>query len=203
MKIVFIGGGGFAEELLSWFDEQTLSKVEGYLGAAENSNLKLKYLGTFEAIRQLQDRQFILAVGNPKYRQTAMGIINEVGARLGGFIHPTALIADSAKIGIGTVVGPFCVVSVGAEIGERTFMNCYSSVGHHSSIGCDSVLNPYVAITGECKVGDRVQFGVKSGTLPRIKIPSDTIIAPGAVVYRSVREAATMMGIPAKAIKGL
>lgn len=201
--MVLVGSGGFAEEMISWFSEQQIARVEGYLGATENQSLGVPYLGGFEDISCLKQQNFLLAVGAPAVREGVIAILEKYEKQFSSFIHPTATLSARAIIGRGLVMGPYSFVSVGARVGDFVFMNCYSSVGHHAQVGDRCVLNPYAAVTGACVLGSDCQLGLGSSMLPKVKLPNGTSVAPGASVYRSPRESGLLMGTPARLIKGV
>lgn len=201
--MVIVGGGGFAEEFLSWLSPIQLSRIDGYVASHENNALPLEYLGTFEDIRNLPQQEFLIGVGTPQARLIAIQIVKEAGKKFSSFTHSTATVAKSAKLGNGVLIGPYCFVSAGADLGDLVFMNCYSSVGHHSKLGERVILNPYSAITGNCLIGEDCVLGLSSSILPKVKLPVGTKVAPGSAVYRSVAEACTLIGVPAKAVRGL
>lgn len=71
-------------------------------------------------------------------------------------IHPTAVIAESAKLGEGISIGPHCTIEADAVVGDRTIIsaNCY--VGHKATIGTDCFFHPLVSIRESCEIGNRV-----------------------------------------------
>lgn len=71
-------------------------------------------------------------------------------------IHPTAIIADSAKIGKDVCIMAYTVVEENAEIGDGTviYPNCY--IGHNVKIGKNCELNPGAVVHENSVLGDRV-----------------------------------------------
>jgi UDP-3-O-[3-hydroxymyristoyl] glucosamine N-acyltransferase len=97
-------------------------------------------------------------------------------------IHPTAVIDDSASVGAGVRIGPYCVVQAGATIGEHTVLMAQSFVGRESQIGQECVLWPQVVIREGCRIGNRVVlhsgcvigadgFGYRFASGRHVKIP--------------------------------
>ena len=70
--------------------------------------------------------------------------------------HPTAVIADDAKLGKEVSVGAHAVVESGARIGARTHIGANSYIGHESVIGADCVIYPNVVIRERGRIGQRV-----------------------------------------------
>lgn len=73
-------------------------------------------------------------------------------------IHPTAVVHETAQLGVGVQIGPYCVVEAGAVIGARTILypNCY--VGQKVRIGEDCVLFPQVTLYEWTELGNRVRL---------------------------------------------
>lgn len=71
-------------------------------------------------------------------------------------IHPTAVIAESAKIGEGAVIMAHTVIEDGAEIGAGSviYPNCY--VGHNTTLGENCELYPGAVVHENCRLGNRV-----------------------------------------------
>ena len=71
-------------------------------------------------------------------------------------IHPSAIIADDARLGKNVSVGPFTVIENGARIGDNSviFSHCY--VGHQAVLGSDCFIYPNVSIREKVLIGNRV-----------------------------------------------
>ena len=50
-------------------------------------------------------------------------------------IHPTAIIAPSAKVGSNVVIGPYSVIDEGAVIGDSTVLDAHVVIGKDTVIG--------------------------------------------------------------------
>ncbi len=61
-------------------------------------------------------------------------------------IHPTALVAQSAKIADGVEIGPYCVVGAHVSLSANVRLLSHVSVDGHTSIGEGSTLHPFSAI---------------------------------------------------------
>jgi UDP-3-O-[3-hydroxymyristoyl] glucosamine N-acyltransferase len=81
-------------------------------------------------------------------------------------IHPTAVIAATAKIAPGAHIGPYCVVEEDAEIGRNAVLHSFVTVYRGAKIGDDFFAHSHVTVREGCKIGNRVllQNGVTIGS---------------------------------------
>lgn len=70
-------------------------------------------------------------------------------------IHPSAVIAPSARIADGVNIGPHCVIEDDASIGKGARLGPGCVVGAGSSIGADALLHARVTLYHGVRVGDR------------------------------------------------
>ncbi len=78
-------------------------------------------------------------------------------------IHPTAIVAQDAKLGANVALGPYCVVEAGVQIGEGSSIGALSFIGKNAILGKNCRVYPRVTIREEVTLGDRV--AVHSGTV--------------------------------------
>lgn len=70
-------------------------------------------------------------------------------------VHPTAVVAESAKVGEGCYIGAYVVVDEGAVIGEGVSLYPHVYVGDGATIGDGSTLHSGVKVYEGCKIGKR------------------------------------------------
>jgi len=100
-------------------------------------------------------------------------------------IHSTALVDESAQIGAGVEIGPFCVVEAGALIGDRC------KIFSHAYVGPNSVLEPGVEIHMHAVIGHEPQ------DLAWAREPSSCVIGENSVLreYTTVHRASRPGGV--------
>ncbi len=64
-------------------------------------------------------------------------------------IHATAVVDDSAVIGEGARIGPYCVVEAEVEIGPRVELKAHVAVGRWTTIGEGCVVWPFASLGSE------------------------------------------------------
>lgn len=71
-------------------------------------------------------------------------------------IHPTAVIAETVKLGQDVSIRSHAVIEDGAVIGDRTVVGAGSYIGHECRVGSDGRLYPRVSLRERTILGDRV-----------------------------------------------
>ncbi len=73
-------------------------------------------------------------------------------------IHPTAVIASSARVPASATVGPFCVIEEEVVVGERAHLQANVFLGRGVRLGDDCWLMPQTVVAAECELGNRVRL---------------------------------------------
>lgn len=73
-------------------------------------------------------------------------------------VHPTAVVADSARLGENVCIGPNVVIGDQALIGNGCEIGAGSVIGAHSVLGEDCLLNANVTLYHNVVLGDRARI---------------------------------------------
>jgi len=100
----------------------------------------------------------ILEVADPKFAfaKAAQWLVAESVAAPG--VHPTAIIASSAKIASRVSIGPYVVVADAAEVGAGTSIEAFCSIGRGTRIGQNCRLHARVTLYAGATLGNRVEI---------------------------------------------
>jgi UDP-3-O-[3-hydroxymyristoyl] glucosamine N-acyltransferase len=71
-------------------------------------------------------------------------------------IHPTAIIAKTARIGEGAHIGPYCYIDEEAQIGRNAVLHSFVTIYRGAKIGEDFFAHAHAVVREFCQVGDRV-----------------------------------------------
>jgi len=71
-------------------------------------------------------------------------------------IHPTAVIAKSAKLGEDAHIGPYCYVEEDVEIGRNAVLHSFVNVYRGAKVGDDFFAHAHSVVREFCRVGNRV-----------------------------------------------
>lgn len=69
-------------------------------------------------------------------------------------VHPTAIIASSAKLASTAVVGPYAVIGENVTIGEATSIGAHTVIEAKSQIGSNCMIYSHVYIGHSCHIGN-------------------------------------------------
>lgn len=78
-------------------------------------------------------------------------------------IHPSAVIARSARVDATAHIGPNCVISEDVSIGGGTILHANNYIGAGAKVGVGCVLFPNVTLYARTELGDRVR--IHAGTV--------------------------------------
>jgi UDP-3-O-[3-hydroxymyristoyl] glucosamine N-acyltransferase len=71
-------------------------------------------------------------------------------------VHPTAIIAQSAEIGVGAHIGPYCFVDEGVRIGKHAALHSFVTIYRNATIGDDFFAHAHAIVREACRIGHRV-----------------------------------------------
>lgn len=116
------------------------------------------------------------------------------------FIHPSAFIAPSVKMGIGNVVCSNVTVNSNASFGDFNTLNGNILFGHDSSIGSYNIIAGSATVSSEISIGDGNFIGLNSTIRDRVTIGDFNIIGMASTVLHDIDSNRTVVGSPAKFI---
>lgn len=143
---------------------------------------------------------FFVAIGNPKVRKHILSKMIDSRCDIVSLIHPSAVVAPSVKIGVGSVIMAGAVVNPAAVIGNGCIVNTCASVDH------DCIIADYVHISvgahlaGTVEILEGTWVGIGAVVNNNLQIASECMIGAGAVVVSSIMEKGTYVGVPARKI---
>jgi UDP-3-O-[3-hydroxymyristoyl] glucosamine N-acyltransferase len=71
-------------------------------------------------------------------------------------VHPTAVVAKSAKIGEGAHIGPYCLIDENVEIGRNAILHSFVTIYPHAKVGDDFFAHAHSVVREHCHIGNRV-----------------------------------------------
>jgi UDP-3-O-[3-hydroxymyristoyl] glucosamine N-acyltransferase len=71
-------------------------------------------------------------------------------------VHPSAVVADGARVDASASVGPACCIGAGAQVGARSVLHPGVVLYPGARVGSDCVLHAGVVVAAASQLGDRV-----------------------------------------------
>ena len=102
------------------------------------------------------DRPVLIEVPRPKLAFARAAEVLHPPKRRAPEIHPTAIVAASARLGADVFVGAYVCVGEGASVGARTQLRAGAKLGDGVRVGPDCVIHPNVFLEDGVTVGARV-----------------------------------------------
>jgi sugar O-acyltransferase (sialic acid O-acetyltransferase NeuD family) len=203
-NLVIVGAGGYGHEVLSYAqDASGLGadlRIKGFLDdnpAAVGQAATAPWIGTIGGYEVTSSDRFVIAIGDPLTRAGATANLTRRGAEFTNIIHPQAVVARSARIGQGCVIGPFCAVGNAAFLADHVILTWYCAVAHDAFVDSWCTVGPHAAINGGVALDRGVFVGSHASLNPAVDVGAWTRVAAGSVVYGSVAPGSFVSGNPA------
>ncbi len=214
--IILVGSGGCMRELV--WQIQELNKecptwqIDGYVDARVPKEGEvcvvgtetIPFLGTDEYLLAVQEQVNVaVCVGSPALRKKIVhGLKKNHCIHFPNMVLGNTRICADVQMGEGCIVSMDCRISTNARIGNFVFLNTGSMICHDGSIGDFTTLSPEVKLAGNVKVGRESEIGLGAKVIQGITIGENVVIGAGSVVARDIEANCTVVGVPARKIKG-
>ena len=143
---------------------------------------------------------FICALGDVKYKEKYVTIIQQKGGEFISLVHPAAMIGTNTIIGRGCIIRTLCSISCDVAIGNFVTMMGFVNIGHDAQIADWCHIGAYSFLGGGTALENSATLHPGCKILPHKKIGCCAIVGAGSVVLRNVKANTTVFGIPAKRI---
>ena len=167
LDVLIYGYGGHGRVLAELLNETMGYKIGVFDELIPNELPDyIKYLGSYNP-NLYSNLKILIAVGNNLLRSKIVKTLNH---DFHLFIHPSAYVSPTAKIGAGTVILQNAVVQSHANLGKHCIVNIGSLVDHDSQIG------DFCHIAPSSYVGGGAQIPSFLDLFPGQIIPRQTVL---------------------------
>lgn len=212
-NIVLIGAGDSSVEVVDYIlNDSGFNIKKFFLKVFDNNHKNKKYFKKLNSkiilektykLKNLSNKntKALITFGSPDLRNKYKSLLSKKKISLFKFIHSTSYVSESAKIELGSVICPMCVIGSFAKIKKNTYINSGALIGHHATIGNNSVIAPNSFFGGNTSLGKDCFVGASSVIYPKIKILNNCKIVAGSSVTKNVNSKSFVYGNPAKIVK--
>ena len=148
-----------------------------------------------------EEIEFMIGIGEPVIRNKVFLKVKNIGGKFAVLIHPTAVVAESARIEEGVMIGSNAFVSVRTHLHENVLIQPMAAVDHECVIGRNSVVSSFVAMGGGSSLGENSFIGLNAAVKQGVSIGDGSVVGMGSVVIKDVDDRVMVVGNPARKIK--
>lgn len=212
MKIVLIGGIGTAIVIADQiYDANKRYGVDiEVLGLALDDHSRGDELSgypilcgvreVYEKFKRFDDVKFIYQLYRPDVIENRTKLLYSLDIpieKFTNFIHPSVMLARSAKIGMGNVLLANVVVNCNVQLGNFNTVNSGTLLGHDISIGSNNYFAGQVCVGSGLTIGDMNFFGLNTSIRNGITIGNVNIVGMASNITKNVSDRNILYGNPA------
>lgn len=151
---------------------------------------------------QYEDVKFIYSLYRPDVMAERTNLLYDLAIpneKFTTFIHPTVMLAKSAKIGIGNVLLANVVVNCNAVVGNFNTVNSGVLLGHDITIGNNNYFAGQVCVGSGLNIGNENFFGLNTTIRNGVTIGNNNIFGMASNITKNVGSNEILYGNPAVA----
>lgn len=213
MKIIIIGGRGtptvIADQMTDAHDRFGMdievlgfalddlsggNTIAGYPILCGIRELHEKY-GQYEDVRYVYNlyRSDVI-----KERTELLYSLNFPIERFCNFVHPSVMLARSARMGYGNILLANVVINSNVILGNFNTFNSGTLVGHDTVIGNNNFFAAQVCVGSSLKIGDMNFVGLNSSVKNCITVGNLNLVGMASNVTKNLDDGTIVVGNPAK-----
>jgi sugar O-acyltransferase (sialic acid O-acetyltransferase NeuD family) len=207
-RVVLIGGGGHASDLLAAYEAQSRESGEPHpvIGLVDDHDIDLRrfrdrgvgQIGTIEDLSRIDATHYLIAKGWPLARRDLLRHAEASGLQPATLIHPRAYLPSGVSVGEGTVVLAGVVISELASIGRHAYISHGVLLGHDCIVEDFVSVMPGASVSGDTVLRQACVVGSNATVLQGKTVGFEATVGAGSVVLKDVPDGVTAVGVPAK-----
>lgn len=191
IRVVVFGAGGHGKVVVDAVQRTSSMVVADVVDDHARQGLKVLGHAVSGGRDALLERRgvidgVIVAIGNNRIRMEIAQWLTDHGFILTSVVHPAAVVAPSAQIGLGTLVMPGAVINAEARIGSGVIVNSAAIVEHDCHVEEGAHIAPGAVLCGGVEIGAGTLIGAGAVVLPGIRIAPSLLVKAGTVVTRNM-----------------
>ena len=210
-KIVVIGAGGFAREVVDVFDAintiRPTYNVIGYVvdpqyGTPGDQINDKPIIGGLDWLAEhINEVQAICGIGEPEQRNRVINRLQGKGVGFCSIMHPDSIYTRWITIADGTIIAAGCILTNNIQIGNHVHINLDCTIGHDVIIEDFVTLAPGVHVSGNVILREGCYIGTGANIIEKKEIGVWSVVGAGSTVTANVPSNTTVVGVPGKVIK--
>ena len=209
MRSIIIGAGTYGEVYLAYLQDAGV-EIVGFVD--DNPDLQGKEIngvpvvGKVPELKSLKDKFSVEAVycplGDNKLRVKFLEQARALGYKTPNFIHPSAIIHSSVKIGVGVYILLGAKIMPYTTIDDYVMISMNVLVAHHNHLQKGTFISTGVNFGASITAKVNTYIGIGATIMTGIhELGENCLVGAGSVVIHDVPDNAVVAGVPAKVIK--
>jgi sugar O-acyltransferase (sialic acid O-acetyltransferase NeuD family) len=208
-NLVIIGAGGFALEVIDLIESINSTKEKYKIIGLLDDQKKDFMLETYNIIGKASDYKkflqysFVIAIANPKVRESIYTELKLNDIRMPNLIHPKTEISryTTLKDDSAIIINYATQISAEVKIGNAVIIDSKSYIGHEIILKSFVTIYPGVNISGNNLINEKTEIGLGSNIIQGLSIGSNSLIGAGSTVINDIKDNVVAVGTPCKPIK--
>lgn len=208
-KAIIIGAGTYGQVYAEYLKDTKQYDIIAFLDDDKSKHqLKINDIPVIGSVSKLHDFDnraeiaVFVPIGVNSTRIRILNFARKLLFKTPGFIHPTAQIHSTVRIGVSVYILPGTQIMPHTIIEDNVMISMGVNIAHHTRLGNGCFLSQGVNVGASIEIGVNAFLGIASTIMTGIKsVGKGTTIGAGAVIIRDVPDYAVVVGNPGKIIK--
>jgi len=208
-NLIIIGAGGMGRQVYQFakmcngynkdfvikgFLDDNIHSMDGYDGYPS-------ILSTIDDYQICNNDVFFNSIGEVEAKKVCISKILNKGGEFISLVHPTAIITEGTKIGMGCMIAPRVDIGGCTTVGDFCLIQDNAVIGHDVIIGDYSRVDCNTVIVGGVKIGNEVCIHTSAVISHNVEIEDGATVGALSFVFKKVKQGTTVFGNPAKILK--
>jgi sugar O-acyltransferase (sialic acid O-acetyltransferase NeuD family) len=209
-KILIIGAGDLGQLMAHHLAQSDDFELVGFLDDTKLIGEQVcskPVLGGIALITTLFEQkkfeEVFIAIGY-KHLNFKEELFNELKAKeipLAKFIHKSAIVDNSVKIGEGSFLLPGVILDKDVKLGSCVLLNTGVVIAHDTEVGDFCFFGPAVNLAGFIKIAPKCFLGINTTIIDNIEITTPIQTGASTTIVKNIVESGLYLGTPARIIK--
>lgn len=187
---------GFTGKVVGFFDD-------GGIFDPLFAHLNIAHLGSMSHGHRIKKARSFIALGDGRARLQVGPLADHLAeGPAEPFIHKSTSVGLLCEFDDGVIIFGNSWIGPRSRIDRNALVLVGVTIGHGSVIGESSSIFTNATIGGGCSIGRGVSVGSSATILQGVTVGDRAIIGAGAVVVNDVAPDTTVVGVPARVVRG-
>lgn len=209
-NIVLIGGGNHVQYCIDIIEKEDKYNIIGIIDSIKETGTEVygyQVIGIQEDIQELSFRysfeRGIITVGDNWIRSKIADDVYKVYPEFifVNAIHPSVIIGNDVKLGIGIVAMAGVIFNPGSFISDHTFFATGAQIEHDCLIGKFASVSAGSILGGHVQIYSYAAICLGVTIFDRVCIGCNTVVGSGSLVTKDLPDNVLAYGNPAKVIR--